>query len=72
MKFNITGIPYLFKEAKMPIKDDVINLAPSAIRLAIKMIRFSRGGFDAEEKKELGSDLLDLALLLLKELDEEA
>ena len=70
MKFNITGIPYLFKEAKMPIKNEVINLAPSAIRLAIKMIRFSRGGFDDDEKKELGSDLLDLALMLLQELDD--
>ena len=70
MKYNIKGIPYLFKEANMPIKDDVINLAPSAIRLAIKMIKFSRGGFDADEKKELGSDLLDLALLLLQGLDD--
>ena len=25
MKFNITGIPYLFKEAKMPLKEDVIT-----------------------------------------------
>jgi hypothetical protein len=55
----------------MKNKDGIIDLAPRAIRVAIKAIRFARGGFDEAEKQELGEDLLELALLLLTSLAEE-
>ena len=48
--------------------DNIIDLAPKAIRVAIKAIKFARGGFDDAEKKELGEDLLELALELLTDL----
>lgn len=41
-----------------------------AVRVASKAIRFSRGGFNTDEKKELADDLLDLAGQLLEELNE--
>lgn len=51
--------------------DNIIDLAPKAIRVAIKAIRFARGGFDDAEKKELGEDLLELALELLTDLSQD-
>jgi hypothetical protein len=47
--------------------EKLIDIAPQAIRLAIKMVKFSSGGFTTEEKKELGADLLALALVLLEQ-----
>ncbi len=55
----------------MKNKDGIIDLAPKAIRVAIKAIRFARGGFNEAEKQELGEDLLELALELLTSLAEE-
>jgi len=55
----------------MTNRDEIINLAPAAIRVAVKAIRFARGGFTQEEKAELGQDLLELALALLTELNED-
>ncbi len=55
----------------MKKEEKIIDLAPKAIRVAVKAIRFSRGGFDDAEKKELGEDLLELALLLLTSLAED-
>jgi|TARA_R110000803_G_scaffold165960_2_gene229354 hypothetical protein len=56
------------KGVKMRKEEKFINLAPKAIRVAVKAIRFARGGFDDNEKAELGEDLLELALLLLTSL----
>jgi len=53
------------------MKNDIIDLAPKAIRVAIKAIRYARGGFTDDERKELGHDLLELALELLTELAED-
>jgi len=50
------------------MNEGIIDLAPKAIRVAIKAIKFARGGFTADEKQELGSDLLELALELLTEV----
>jgi len=50
--------------------NEIIDLAPMAIRVAIKAIRFAKGGFDMDERKELGEDLLELALALLTELQD--
>ena len=51
-------------------EEKFINLAPKAIRVAVKAIRFARGGFDDNEKAELGEDLWNLlccfSLLLQK------
>jgi len=51
--------------------DGIIDLAPKAIRVAIKAIKFAKGGFNDAEKKELGEDLLELALELLTDLASE-
>jgi len=48
--------------------EKLIDIAPQVIRLAIKMVKFSSGGFNADEKKELGADLLALALVLLEQV----
>ena len=37
------------------------NVALKAIRIAIKTIKFARGGFSTKEREELAGDLLDLA-----------
>jgi len=37
------------------------NVALKAIRIAIKTIKFARGGFTTKEREELAGDLLDLA-----------
>ncbi len=37
------------------------NVAIKAIRIAIKTIKFARGGFTRKEREELAGDLLDLA-----------
>jgi hypothetical protein len=58
------------KGVSMKKEESFINLAPKAIRVAVKAIRFARGGFNDKEKAELGEDLLELALLLLTSLAE--
>lgn len=64
-------ILHLAKREEKMKTNGIIDLAPKAIRVAIKAIKFARGGFDAAEKKELGEDLLDLALELLQDLNEK-
>lgn len=55
----------------MGIKEKAIDSSPSILRLAIKTIKFSKGGFNAEEKAELGAELLALALVLLEAAAED-
>ncbi len=50
--------------------EKLIDIAPQVIRLAIKMVKFSSGGCNQEEKKELGADLLALALVLWEQVNE--
>jgi len=48
------------------MNDNILNLTPEAVRLIAKLIRYSNGGFTAEEKHELIQDLLALALKILE------
>lgn len=48
------------------MNQDILNLTPEAVRLIAKLIRYSNGGFTAEEKHELIQDLLALALKILE------
>ena len=41
------------------------------IRLVTKAIRFSRGGFTKDERRQLGLDLLELAASLLDDILED-
>jgi hypothetical protein len=45
---------------------DILNLTPEAVKLIAKLIKYSNGGFTAEEKHELIQDLLALALKILE------
>tara|TARA_R100000951_G_scaffold151_1_gene703 strand:- start:173 stop:340 length:168 start_codon:yes stop_codon:yes gene_type:complete len=47
-------------------KEDLIKLTPHLVRLIVKTIKYSRGGLDKEERKELGQDLLELAYKVLE------
>ena len=42
-----------------------------AITVAIKVIRFARGGFSKDEKKELAADLVDLAAILAEDIADD-
>ena len=53
----------------MPIKDNLIGLAPDAIKLAVKIIRYAQQGFTKEEKQELAGDLIELAVKILESID---
>jgi len=39
-------------------QEELIKLTPELIKLIAKVIKFSRGGFTFEERKELAGDLL--------------
>lgn len=39
-----------------------------AITVAVKVIRFARGGFDRDERTELAGDLLELAGMLAEDI----
>ena len=41
-------------------QENLVGLTPDLIKLIAKVVRFSRGGFDNEERKELAHDLLVL------------
>ena len=41
-------------------QEELIKLTPELVKLIAKVIRFSRGGFTFEERKELAGDLLVL------------
>ncbi len=47
------------------------KLLTRAIRTAIKVIRFSRGGFSVAERRELTADLLELAALLAEDIADD-
>lgn len=47
------------------------KLIRRAINVAIKVIRFSRGGFSKDEKKELAGDLLELAAMLAEDIADD-
>jgi len=48
------------------MNQDILNLTPEAVKLIAKLIKYSNGGFTAEEKHELIQDLLALALKILE------
>lgn len=50
------------------MKIQVDKIAQEALKLAIKAVRFSGGGFTPAEKKELANDLLALAILILSDV----
>jgi|14_taG_2_1085336.scaffolds.fasta_scaffold114991_3 hypothetical protein len=48
--------------------EDLIKLTPRLIKLIIKTIKYSKGGLDKDERRELGEDLLMLAYEILGDL----
>ena len=42
------------------------SIFEDTVRLIVKTIKYSRGGLDKEERKELGQDLLELAYKVLE------
>ena len=48
--------------------EDLIKLTPRLIKLIIKTIKYSKGGLDKEERRELGEDLLLLAYEILGDI----
>jgi len=51
------------------MKNKLINVAPKVIRLGIKALKMAKGGFTNDELRELGTDLLELGLEILDNLD---
>lgn len=49
-------------------KEELINLTPKLVRLIVKTIKFSKGGLNKAERRELGTDLLELAYEVLGDL----
>lgn len=45
--------------------EKLISLTPELVKLIAKVIKFSKGGFTAEERKSLAGDLLDLVELVM-------
>ena len=41
-------------------QEHLVGLTPDLVKLIAKVVRFSRGGFTSEERKELAHDLLIL------------
>jgi len=58
----------------MKIKNEkvLMTIAPAIVRLGLKAIRFSKDGYSKDECKELGEELLVLALSVLQLIQEEA
>lgn len=48
--------------------EDLIKLTPRLIKLIIKTIKYSKGGLDKAERRELGEDLLLLAYEILGDI----
>jgi len=48
--------------------EELIKLTPQLMRLIVKTIKYSKGGLNKEERRELGSDLLELAYQVLGDL----
>ena len=52
----------------MPLTErESISLSPRLIKLIVKVVKFSKGGFSKEERQELASDLLDLSVHVMTE-----
>ena len=51
------------------MKEELIGLTPTLVKLIAKVVRFSRGGFTPDERRELARDLLELAGKVLDGLD---
>ena len=49
-------------------KEELIKLTPELVKLIVKTIKYSKGGLDKAERRELGFDLLELAYQLLGDL----
>lgn len=50
----------------MPIdRNESVNVGAMALRIALKLIRFAKGGIDKAESRELAGDLAELGLALL-------
>ena len=49
-------------------QENLVGLTPDLIKLIAKVVRFSRGGFDNEERKELAHDLLLLVDKIMEDV----
>jgi|5B_taG_2_1085324.scaffolds.fasta_scaffold21350_6 hypothetical protein len=49
----------------------LMTVAPAIVRLGIKALRYSKDGYTKDEARELGSDLLLLALTVIDLAQEE-
>jgi len=56
------------RKVKPEVGEDLIKLTPRLIKLIIKTIKYSKGGLDKEERRELGEDLLLLAYEILGDI----
>jgi hypothetical protein len=56
------------RKLKEDVGEDLIKLTPRLIKLIIKTIKYSKGGLDKEERRELGEDLLLLAYEILGDI----
>jgi len=46
---------------------EIKGIAPDVIRLLVKIIRLSKGGLSKAERREIGEDLLVVALNILED-----
>ena len=49
-------------------QEELINITPKLVKLIVKTIKYSKGGLNKEERRELGLDLLELAYEVLGDL----
>ena len=49
-------------------KEELIKLTPKLVKLIVKTIKYSKGGLNKTERRELGLDLLELAYEVLGDL----
>ena len=52
----------------MKNKEELIKLTPKLVKLIVKTIKYSKGGLNKAERRELGLDLLELAYEVLGDL----
>ena len=52
----------------MDKKEELIKLTPKLVKLIVKTIKYSKGGLNKDERRELGEDLLELAYEVLGDL----
>jgi len=53
-------------------KKHLYRYTPDVMKLIVKIVKYSKGGLDRDEIRELGEDLLDIALRILEEVFEDA